>query len=318
MEPLKSDPPDIEKEASAAAAFTRFVELTSTPEGLLETPKEEFLSLTEPFLRNARHRSHVEMIFEAVASQQLKPLMRFGRIFYTSIGLSFLYKKVWQRVWLRWNERAEERQKELRENVTPGAVIIDLLPAKLVDTVPEWRSAGKQAYLLETRVDVEPTEDFVPASLALRVELMGGMEARMIDSSPKSEIAEEADVTREGELIETISADAKVSAGLKTPALSVGAETKSSESVQVAQKVSMRGKVTTQRVVSAAVGKVARWQLLRTAVEAPIGGRNFLATVLVEGKYEALPVAVSAIVEFEGWGEVRAESVRDLPLPQQA
>jgi hypothetical protein len=210
--------------------------------------------------------------------------------------------------------KGAEYEQELLKDITLGEVAVDLLPVKRSETPFEWQPA-QQVYVLEARLDVAPAKGLVPESVTMKIILDSGSPARVLDAFPRSEIEMSAAEVREGGFVQASSTE--LTAGLKAQAEGVGANlgAKSAESIETSEKVTTTRNLVAQRIISATREHLARWEVLRTAEQSPVGGLMFFVTVLADTSCESLGVTASALVEFEGWGETPAERKRQLPLP---
>lgn len=300
-------------------AFDRFLELTPHQGALYEVKREEYLQLIDSFLANpAQHREHVRLITEAAAAAWLLELMPWLNARRWPLGLSkFASRLHWSQSYL---EKVERLKAELRASAQPGQFDIDLLPSRLVDTPTEWNNY--QLHLIEVRVAVHPAHSLVPDKVSVSLDVHSDSTLRFIDCLPTTEFADqgehEVSVTREGKFVRSTTLEASAKLGASTPALSVGmsgAGTLKGEAASTqATAYRFRYQSVSPKTISSAVAGQARWELLRTPTQIPLGGLKLMATVLAPKSVQACTLGAKLEVHLSGWGVVPLTLARTVNL----
>jgi hypothetical protein len=303
-----------------AQAFQRFYELIETedlPFG--EADRDDYLNLLRPFLVNPdRHEQHVRALVDAAGAAQMNRLM------FAILPGKRLVRRVLRKQAKKLTERMLQRYGHLRgqllAEVEPGELSFDMLPPRRPTAAAEWE-ANRRLWLLQAKLAVHPTAGFQPDSLSLRLEL--DPEAQLVAQLPTSEMSNtgvhEVQLSNEGQFRVATSDTAKIGAGFSATPAKLTSELATSDTREVTLSASGSHKVTytarVAKVIASAVGNVARWEMLGTADERPVGGLDFYLTVLLPAEATRTSVKVSALVAFGGWGPLRLEYAKTLELP---
>lgn len=78
----------------------------------------------------------------------------------------------------------------------------------------KWR-AEQQVYKLQARLAVHPDPGFVLEKVSLRLDILDEVDASMIDSFPSTEFAKEAQITTEGQFVESSGKETTIGAAAK-------------------------------------------------------------------------------------------------------
>lgn len=300
-------------------AFDRFLELTPNQGALYEVRREEYLELIDSFLANpAQHREHVRLVTEAAAAAWLLEVMPWLNAKRWPFGLSKLAPRLnWSQSYL---EKVERLKAELRASAQPGQFDIDLLPSRLVDTPTEWNSY--QLHLIEVRVAVHPFHGLVPDKVSVSLDVHSDSTLRFIDCLPTTEFADqgehEVSVTREGKFVRSATLEASAKLGAAAAPLSVGigsVGTLRSEAASTeATAYRFRYQSISPKTISSAVAGQARWELLRTPTQIPLGGLKLMATVLAPKNVEECTLGAKLEVHLTSWGVVPLTLSRTINL----
>lgn len=292
---------------SPLEAFNRYLELAPDMKSAYASPSSRYFELLDAFLVNPeQHREHVQLIAEAAcftAFAEKLPLIHPSRgplrFFVRNNGFSETY---WSRV--------QSLRRGLIETAQPGEFSFDILPSKLVETPPEW-AEELQLHLLEARLAIHPSSGLVPDRVSFRLEFEEDA-VRFSDCFPSTEFSEmgeyEVGVTSEAKFVRSENVGGSVNIGTKTPILeaSVAAEgsagTEDSESRSSAYTFKYPAKVL--KFVSSAVGRRARWEMLRAGDESPTGGLVYLAALIAPKALTELHATGSFEVSLDGWGDL--------------
>jgi hypothetical protein len=305
--------------AGPAQAFQRFCELVES-EGVPfgDTEPEDYLNFLRPFLVNPdRHEQHVRAIADAAAAAQMARTM-------TRLPGTRLLRPLVRRQTKASLERLLVRYDALRQQllaeVEPGELAFDMLPARKLPAAPEWER-NQRLWLLQAKMAIHPSAGFQPDSLSLRLEL--DSHAQLVAQLPASEMIElgihEVQLSNEGQFRVTTSDTAKVGGEIGATGAKVVSELGHSDARELTLSTSGSHKVTytarVARVIASAVGSVARWEMLGTGEERPVGGLDFYLTVLLPARASAVSIRTTALVSFGGWGPLRLEYDEKLQLP---
>lgn len=316
-----SDDLGAHEEVDPALAWQRFTEAVHDPFELFRHSPKEILAYLRPFLTNPeRHQDHVEMIVDAAAtSRVLHLMMSFPG---TSLTLKLARKmpggEKSRRALL---ERLNLLGEALSSTVQPASVVIDMLPARRLETDETWRSEGRSLMMMQVKLGVQPHAALEPASLSLTLSIEDP-DVKFVDHFPKSEFDElgtrEVAATRDGRFTSSIATSGK--AGLQVGAegakLSAGVAASGSSEVQsgFTESETFTYKPKVRKVMSHAVGNEAHWALMASPPDSPTGGLDFLSTALVGGPSRAAPCTIDVGLRFRGWGELQLKRAVDLPV----
>lgn len=299
-------------------AFNRFLELTPDTKTAWSHRSPEFIELVDAFLANPeQHREHVHLIFEVAWAIKFCEQVRWLNP-YTG-PLRFL-PKLNVGFSKEYLERVQRLKAGLLASAQPGEFTFDVLPSRLIETPPEWMPQS-QLHLMEARVAIHPSHGLVPEKASLSLSLQNDR-LKFADCFPSTEFSEvgeyEVGLTNEARFVRTASAGGSLEIGAKSPPFGVAVNIEgkgskeSSESRTYAHKFKYPAKVL--KVVSSAVGKRARWEMLRTGDESPTGGLTFYATVLVPKGLLSCSIDGLLEVWLANWGAVQLPLQADLTL----
>jgi len=288
-------------------AFARFVELTPTFKGAFKRPSSDYRELLDAFLLNPdSHREQFGVMLEAYTATRLFELSGF-KFFYGSM-LRLLPAGFGG--WKRYLERTNALKQQLLEEVKPGEFAVDVLPPRSVAAPTEWK-ANWDVHLLEMRVSVHPTGGLIPEAVSLKFTL-DSREGRFIDCFPSTEFTEvgeyEIGLTSEAKFSRSASVGASLELGHGISGAKAGISAKAAAESQAVDTSSIKRnfKIPAKilKLVSSAVGKTVRWEILRTGDEPPTGGLTFLATLMVPKGTKSIRVTGSMVVELQDWGRL--------------
>lgn len=304
-------------------SFDRFLQLTPDLQTVYSVKRDEFLDLLDSFLANpGQHREHVRLISEAAAAVWVLELMPYFNVTRWPLGLGRLFSRR-----MRWSQdyldKIARLKEELRSTAQPGQFDVDILPSRLVETPPEWKNY--QLHLVEVRVAVHPSHNLVPDKVSVSLAADSTAPIRFIDCLPSTEFADqgehEVSVTSEGMFVRSGSLEATAKVGVSTPTIGVGlagagslkAEAASTE----ASSYRFKFQSVSPKTISSAVAGQARWELLRTPNQIPVGGLKLAATVLAPASLDSCSLTARLEVDLAGWGIVSLTLSRAAPLSKQ-
>lgn len=301
------------QDVAPAVAWRRFTEVVKTPLATFDHSRDDFLALLDPFLTNPeRHRRHVEMITEAAGAAQLAEVLR--KLYGPTMPL-------FRRLMGKPNKRHREflaklaaLEAELSASVQPGRINVDVLPTRTQTTHEDWLRQGKHLELIQLKIAVLPNEGFEPTRVSVVLSLADAG-VRCVDHFPATEFKElgtqEIEVSDEGKFVEATGEATKAGGQLGAHGAKLSgerAETKSTETTTATRESRrLTFTPTVRKVISSAVRGEAEWTLLATHQDAPIGGLDFFASIMVEGEARVIPTTITVGARFEGWGDLRVE-----------
>ncbi len=302
-------------------SFSRFLELTPDLRTAYSSKAAELLELMDPFLANpGQHREHVRLIAEAAFAVGLSERIPFFNPFKWG-PLSRVIRGGFSTEYL---ERVARLKASLLEAAQPGEFGVDVLPSRIIETPPEW--PDHQLHLLEVRVAVHPSHNLIPEKVSVALQVPADSGLRFIDCLPSTAFAEsgehEVAVTSEGKFVRAASASASLHVGVKSPPvdLSVGgsAEAKRESSSTESKSFRFKFQSIVPKTISSAVGGQARWELLHTADQLPLGGLKLVATLLAPRGVTECHAQVRLAVSLADWGVVPMSLSRAITLSRQS
>jgi hypothetical protein len=172
---------------------------------------------------------------------------------------------------------------------------------------------------------VHPSGDLIPEKVSVSLSIPADSGVRFIDSLPSTEFADygehEVAVSNEGKFVRAASGSAGIQVGVKSPPveLSLGASAEAKRESSTTQSSSYKFKFQTivPKTISSAVGSQARWELLRTTDQIPLGGLKLVATVLAPSSLSECSAEARLEVSLADWGVVPLSLSRSVKLSRK-
>jgi hypothetical protein len=319
--------------ANALSAFIERMEGWETPATPILGDREKVLQAgleyLRPFLLNPeQHKEQVKLILEGISRAHMAAIVgpmaivAFSPMMDWMTGARTDFKKGNQ----RYTDRLKTARAGLLTALNPGELSVNILPARAkASTDSTDRAINRKLILFQVNVALYPEPDFTPQSLSVWLSVVDA-DVEFSDVEPSSKMdsigAYEIGIQDSGKFTRTTKDANKLAFTANAQVAKVNTEesTEDSTSAEAATQTSIKrtGSMTAPMIISAAEGKVARWQILRGPNQILRGGSSFFATAFVPPALRKVTLKAKVLADLDGYGAYEAESERQVDLSTES